>query len=95
MKQSLGPSVLGLKGKTVRKQRNGLESDVVPVPKHMHDYYYEIIVAINIMHVNQIPFLITSSRHVHYHTATVLPFHEGGHYCICALSILQVLLEVL
>ena len=48
----LGPSVPGLKGKTVWKQKDGVQPDMVPVPKHIQDHYQEIILAINIMHVN-------------------------------------------
>ena len=66
MKEILGPGVPGLKGKTARKQNNGVQLDMVPVPKYIQDHYQEIILAINIMHVNQIPFLITTFRHIHY-----------------------------
>ena len=34
--------------------------------------------AIDIMHVNQLPFLIMPSQHIHYHTASVLPSMNGG-----------------
>ena len=77
MKQILGLSALGLKRKTARKQKDGVQPDVVPVPKHIQGYYQEIILAIDIMHVNQIPFLITTSRHIHYHTASILPSMNG------------------
>ena len=77
MKEFLGPSVPGLKGKMARKQKGRIQPDVVPVPKHIQDYYQETILVIDIMHVNQIPFLITTSRHIHYHTASVLPSMKG------------------
>ena len=75
--KKIGPSVPGLKGKTVGKHKDGVQLDVVPVPKHIQDYYQEIILAIDIMHVNQILFLITTSRHINYHTASVLPSMNG------------------
>ena len=77
MTEILGPRVPGLKGKMVRKQKDGVQPDMVAVPKHVQDHYQEIILAIDIMHVNQIPFLITTSRHIHYHTASVLPSMNG------------------
>ena len=61
----------------MRKQKDGLQPDMVLVPKNVQDHYQEIIVAINIMHVNQISFLITTSQHIHYHTASVLPSMDG------------------
>ena len=76
MTEILGPSVPGLKRKTVRKQKDGVQPDMVPVP-NIQDHYQEIILAIKIMHVNQIPFLITTSRHINYHTASVLPSVNG------------------
>ena len=72
MKEILGPSVRGLKGKTARNQKDGVQLDVVPGPKHIQDHYQEIILSINIIHVNYKPFLITTSRHIHYHTTSVL-----------------------
>ena len=66
MKEILGPSVPGLKGKKVRKQKEGVQPNMVRVPKHVQDHYQEIILAIDIMHVNQIRFLITTSRHIHW-----------------------------
>ena len=77
MRDILGSSVPGLKGKTVRIQKDGVQPDMVPVPKHIQDHYQEIILAIDIMHVNQIPFLIPTSRHIHYHTASVFPSMNG------------------
>ena len=87
MKQILGPSTRGLKGKTVRKQKDGVQLDVVPVPKHIQDYYQLIILTINIMYVNHIPLLITTSRHIHYHTVGVLP-SMNGEFIVSALCTL-------
>ena len=66
----LGPSIPGLKGKMVRKQKTGIQLDIDPVPQHIQDYYEEFILVIDaIHHVNQISFLVTTFRHIHYHTA--------------------------
>ena len=77
MTDILGPSVQGLKGKTVRKQKDVVQPDMVPVPKHIQDHHQRIILAINIMHANQKPFLIPTSRHIHYHKASVAPSMDG------------------
>ena len=37
MKEILGPSIPGLKGKTVLKQKDGVQPNVVPMPKHVQD----------------------------------------------------------
>ena len=71
MRIILGPNIPGLR-KLVRKQKTGLQPDIVTVPQHIQDYYQEIILAINVIHVNQISFLVTTLRHMHYHTATAM-----------------------
>jgi len=68
----LGPSVPGLKGKTVRRNKPAVEPNIIPIPQHIRDYYQDVTLAIDIMHVNKIPFLMTISRSIHYGTASVL-----------------------
>ena len=38
MRDILGSGVPGLKGKTVRKQKYGVQSDMIPVPKYIQDH---------------------------------------------------------
>ena len=73
MKEILGPSIPGLKGKTVRTKPAQVNPELIPVPPHIRDHYQTITLAIDIMFVNRIPFLMTTSRHIHYHTASALP----------------------
>ena len=72
MKEILGPSIPGLKGKTVRTKPAQVNPELIPVPQHIHDHYQTITLAIDIMFVNRIPFLMTTSRHVHYHNFYLL-----------------------
>ena len=71
----------------VRKHKDGVQPDVVSISKYVQDYYQEIILAFDIMHVNQIPFQITISRHIQSHTASVLPSMSGD----IIVSVLQAL----
>ena len=78
MKEILGPIVPAPeREKTARKHKDGVQPGIFPISKHIQDYYQEIILAIDIMHVNQIPFLIMTSRHIHYYTANVFPSMNG------------------
>ena len=92
MRDILGPSTMDLKGEMMRKQIDGVHPNRVPVLKHVQDHYQEIL-AIDLMHVNQIPFLITTSQHSHYHTVSVLPSMNGDIIVFCASSDVQVLSE--
>ena len=78
MQQILGQNVLGLKENMARKQKGGKQPDMDVVLKHIQDHYKEITLAIDIMHVKQIPFLITTSRHIHYYMASILPLMNGN-----------------
>ena len=66
MKEILRPSVPGLKGKTGRKQKAGVQPDIVPVPNHIQDYYYqEIIWAIWRQKDGIQPDVVTVPKHMH------------------------------
>ena len=74
MKEILELSVPGLKGKIARIKKEVVQPDMVAIPnKHIQDYYINIKLTIDIIHVNQISFLVTISGHTHYHSASVLP----------------------
>ena len=73
MTKAHGPSVPGLKGKTVR--RGNIEAQETPVmsaPAHVRENCNKLTLFIDIMKVNEIPFLTTLSQHAHFGTATPL-----------------------
>ena len=72
MQSILDPkSIPGLEGKSVKK--TWVQPGIILVPQHIQDYYQEIILlAIDIVHVNKIPFPVIISRHIHYHMATAM-----------------------
>jgi hypothetical protein len=73
MKVILGAHVAGLKGKTVRRRRSEVSTDLVPVPRQVMNHYNQLIISMDIMHVNGVPFLTTICKHIHYGTATPIP----------------------
>jgi hypothetical protein len=68
----LGRSKYGIEGKTVRRQPDAVVTDSLPVPTTILDYYSDITLSVDVMHVNQVPFLISLSDHVHYGTIRAL-----------------------
>jgi len=69
----LGPNLGSLKGKTVRKtpERVVLNSlDNLPV--ELLTEHGNVTIAIDIMYINEIPFMMTTSRAIHFGTAEMI-----------------------
>jgi hypothetical protein len=70
--QILGPDVGSLKSKTVRRTPKAVTMGNVPVPDDILRTYRRVTMGADVMYVNKIPFLVTSSGHLHFGTAKVL-----------------------
>jgi hypothetical protein len=68
-----GPSVAALKGKTVQKRPEPVKTDIVSIPKEIHELHKEVTLTINIFLVNKIPFFLTLSRVLYFTMVTRLP----------------------
>ncbi len=68
-----GPSVATLKGKTVRKRLEPIKTDIVSIPKEIHELHKEVTLTINIFFVNKILFFLTLSRVLYFTMVTQLP----------------------
>eukprot|EP00536_Pseudo-nitzschia_multiseries_P011782 jgi/Psemu1/29985/gm1.29985_g len=64
-----GAKYSGIEGKTVQRKKQTVEPNISPIPQHIRDHYMEITMGIDIMYINGVPFLTTTSRHVHYGTS--------------------------
>jgi hypothetical protein len=68
----LGKSRYSVQGKTVRHQPDAVETDSIPVPTKILNYYSSVTLSIDVMHVNKVPFLISISTNIHYGTIKAL-----------------------
>ena len=64
-----GPDVGSLKGKTVRRGGERVNTHLVDIPATVMSHYKNVTLAGDIMFVNKIPFFITISRHLRFGTA--------------------------
>ena len=62
----LGKSTFGVQGKKVRHQPDAVAVEIIEVPPTILDYYKEVEIYVDVMHVNRIPFLVSISKHIHY-----------------------------
>jgi hypothetical protein len=70
--EMLGKSRYSVQGKTVRHQPDAVDTESIPVPTKILDYYNSVTLSIDVMHVNKVPFLISISEHIHYGTIKAL-----------------------
>jgi Zinc knuckle len=68
----LRPCVDSLKGKTVRRGEDHVLSDLSPIPPDILDRYRHVTLCADIMYVNKLPFLVTTSRDLRFGTAEFL-----------------------
>jgi hypothetical protein len=68
-----GPERGSLKGKTVRKASDQVRSgDLVPIPATILAHYRKIVLCVDVMKVNKLPFLVTISRAIKFGTVAWL-----------------------
>lgn len=56
-----GPDIHMLKGKTVRKQPISVKVDYIKIPKEIQRIHHNVILAIDLFYVNNLPFFVTVS----------------------------------
>ena len=72
MMEIIGESKYALEGKRTRRQPEAVDTEIMEVPPQILEYYKDVRLSFDVMHVNQIPFLVSISRNIHYGTAHVL-----------------------
>ena len=50
-----------------------MDGAMIPLPSSIEEYYDDVTISVDVLHVNQIPMLTSISRHIHYGTACALP----------------------
>ena len=74
-----GPELGCLKGKTVRNVSPQVKVENISIPATIMQQYREIILSVDIMKVNNIPFLMTISRHIKFGSAGRLDNMKNTH----------------
>ena len=68
-----GPDIGSLKGKTTRKRPIGVGLyDHTPIPPGVMEQYRDIILAVDVLYVNKLPFIATISRYIRFGTVEFL-----------------------
>ena len=70
--EMLGRSEYAVQGKTTRTQPDAVVDRIVEVPSTIMEYYRDVELSVDVMHVNRVPFLVTLSKSIHYATVNAL-----------------------
>ena len=69
----LGPEVGSLKGKTTRRRPLGVGLyNHAPIPAGIVEQYHDVIIAVDVLYVNKLPFIATISRYIRFGTVEFL-----------------------
>jgi hypothetical protein len=68
-----GPDLANLRGKTTRKKPEHVRVDYVEIPRDLVDMHKYVTLVADVMFVNGLPFLVTSSRGISLVTIEYLP----------------------
>ena len=72
-KHIFGPDIGSLKGKTTRRRPIGVDLyDHIPIPPGVMEQYHDIILAVDVLYVNKLPFIVTISRYIRFGTVEFL-----------------------
>ena len=67
-----GPSLVGLKGKTVRRPEDHVQVEVTPLPSNIMEKYLNVTLSADIMFVNGVRFFMTIARHIQFATCKMI-----------------------
>ena len=70
-----GAYIAALKGKMTRQTPSSVVLDIVQIPKEIRELHHNMTLSVNIVFVNNIPFLITLSRNIQFTTVTHIADH--------------------
>ena len=70
--EMFGRSKYWVEGKILRHQLDTVITESFSVHISIFDYYKNIVLSMDVVHVNQFPFLVSVSKNIHYGTITAL-----------------------
>jgi hypothetical protein len=71
--QIFGPNLANLRGKTTRTKPEHVRANYVKIPQDFMDLYKYMTIVADVMFINGLPFLVTSSRGISLVTIKFLP----------------------
>jgi len=67
-----GPNIRSVKGKTTHTTQKHVEVNLQDIPQEIMEKHGEVTLAIDIMFINKIPFIMTTSCNIHFSTEELI-----------------------
>ena len=83
-----GANIGALQGKTVRKKSMRVVTTIHELPMEIIEHHRSVTLKADIVYINEIPFVITTSKSIHFHTAELIKNEKSA---TIATSIKQVI----
>ncbi len=86
-----GPDLANLRGKTTRTKPENVREDYVKIPRDFKELHKYVTIVADVMFVNSLPFVVTSSRGICLVTIEFLPSRTAKQLacsvcvCVCVL----------
>ena len=77
--QIYGKDIASLKGKSTRSKPTPAVDDVIAILKHLLYLHNNVHLFLDIMYVNELPFLMSISKYLYYRSAIYLKDEKGRH----------------
>ena len=84
-----GPRISSLKGKTTRRAPGHVRTDYVAVPRDFLKLQKNVTLVVDVMFVNNLPFLITMSRNIRYVTVEHIKSRTVNRLCKGIIRVLR------
>ena len=68
-----GPDLVNIRGKTVRRKPSHVNTEIVEIPQQILFNQRNVTLSADVMFVNQVPFLVSSSRNINLTTIEFVP----------------------
>jgi len=85
-----GANVGSLQGKTVRQQSPRIVTTIHELPTEIAQRHGEVTIEADIMYINGIPFVVTTSRHIHFCTAELIKNEKSATIATAIKQVTQI-----
>ena len=67
-----GPNIRSIKGKMIHTKQIHVQVDLQDIPQEIMERHSKVTQAIDVMFINKIPFIMTTSCNIHFGTAEIV-----------------------
>jgi len=90
---NFGANIGALQGKTVRKKSTRVVTTIHELPTEIIEHHSNVTLEADIMYINEIPFVITTSRSIHFYTVELIKNEKSATIATSIKQLIQLYLR--